>query len=113
MTLTAPYGHAGSYRDLEAYLRQHLAPGSALADYQITEAALPTLKVGKPDFAPDADASNYAAIAQAAMPVDVQLDDGEIAAIMAFLKALEDPIAVKGGRMPVPDRVPSGLPFDQ
>jgi cytochrome c peroxidase len=113
VTLTAPYGHAGAYRDLETYLRQHLAPGSALASYDISNAVLPALELGKADFAPGDDASNYAAIAAAVKQPAVTLDDSEIAALMAFLKALEDPVAVKGGHMGRPDTVPSGLPVDE
>ncbi len=113
VTLTAPYGHAGTYRDLEAYLRQHIAPGSALASYDIANAILPAMDVGKPDMAPGPEAANYEAIAKAVKVPAVTLDDAEIAALMAFLKALEDPLAVAGGRMGVPESVPSGLPVDR
>jgi cytochrome c peroxidase len=113
VTLTAPYGHTGSYSDLASYLRQHAAPGSGLADYDVTQAVLPAMDVGKPDFAPGEDAANFAAIAAAVKTPAVQLTEPELGAIMAFLKSLEDPIAVAGGRMGIPDSVPSGLPIDR
>ena len=112
VTITAPYGHAGAFRDLEAYVRQHLAPGSAIPGYRIEAALLPAIELAKPDFAPDDGRANFPAIAAAATRPAVALDEAEIAALMAFLTALEDPLAVKGGRLPIPDAVPSGLPID-
>jgi cytochrome c peroxidase len=41
----------------------------------------------------------------------VKLNEGEIDQLMAFLRALEDPIS-RNGRLGVPDRVPSDLPLD-
>jgi cytochrome c peroxidase len=113
VTLTAPYGHAGAYHDLKTYIRQHMAPGSALAGYDISNAVLPAMELGKADFAPGDEASNYTAIAAAVKQPAVVLDDGEVDQIMAFLKALEDPVAVKGGHMGTPETVPSGLPVDK
>lgn len=113
VTLTAPYGHAGSYRDLSDYLRHHMAPGSGLADYDLSHAILPAMEVGKPDLAPGEEASNYAAIANAIKAPAISLSEQEFNSIMAFLKALEDPLAVAGGRMGIPDSVPSGLPIDR
>lgn len=112
VTLTAPYGHAGAFRDLAAYVRQHCAPGSALSGYRLDAAVLPALDTAKPDFAPDEGAANYPAIAAAVtMPPSVPTE-AELADLLAFLKALEDPVAVAGGRLPIPDRVPSGLKVD-
>lgn len=113
VTLTAPYGHAGAFRDLAAYLQQHLAPGSALTGYAPQNALLPAMEVGKPDFAPGPEAANYAAIAAAVTGPAVALNPDEVAAITAFLTRLEDPVAVAGGRMAIPDTVPSGLPVDK
>jgi cytochrome c peroxidase len=113
VTLTGPYGHAGSYKDLAVYIRQHMAPGSGLATYDLTQAILPEMKVGKADLAPADDGSNFAAIAAAVKTPAVSLTETEFAAILAFLKALEDPLAVAGGRMGIPESVPSGLPIDR
>jgi cytochrome c peroxidase len=50
-------------------------------------------------------------IAMASEIEPVQLNDAEIAQLMSFLKALEDPVS-RHGRLGVPDRVPSELPLD-
>jgi len=114
VTLTAPYGHAGAFTDLRAYLVQHLAPGSALVDYNPAQARLPTLTLPKADFVPASTGADYEAIAAAAKgDPKVTLDDSEIDALLAFLRSLEDPVAVAGGRMGIPETVPSGLPIDK
>ncbi len=99
--VTGPYGHAGAFGDLTAYLRAHADPESALVDYNIGAATLPALDVVdiSEDFAPI-----RAAIGQPARA----LSEGEISALMAFLATLSDPLAIEG-RLGVPDRVPSGL----
>ncbi|MFN7222999.1 MAG: cytochrome-c peroxidase [Paracoccaceae bacterium] len=114
ITLTAPYGHAGAFTDLAAYLAQHAAPGSALADYRLESALLPAMEVSKPDLAPGADQANFDAIVAAAAntPRAAPLSQTEIETIIAFLHSLEDPVAKAGGRLPVPQSVPSGLPID-
>jgi len=114
VTLTGPYGHAGAVADLADYVRQHVTPGSALADYSLALAVLPPMQVQKADFAPGPDNSRFEAIsAAAAGSPKTALSDAELAQILAFLTALEDPNASLGGRMPIPDSVPSGLPFDE
>lgn len=113
VTLTGPYGHAGAFRDLSAYLQQHIAPGSALVGYDLASAVLPAADLAKPDLAPDVGAANFAAIAAAVQTPAIKLDDAEISDILAFLLSLQDPIAVQGGRMPIPQTVPSGLPVDR
>ncbi len=114
VTLTAPYGHAGAYSDLRAYVKQHLNPGSGLDRYDPVAAVLPALAVAKPDFAPGPDAADFAGIAAAARgTASVDLTDAQIDDILSFLGALRDPVAVAGGRMGIPDAVPSGLPVDR
>jgi len=54
------------------------------------------------------DASQTEAIAAAATP-GFQPDTGQIAALVAFLGTLTDPVAISG-RLGVPAAVPSGLP---
>ncbi|MCP5324278.1 MAG: cytochrome-c peroxidase [Rhodobacteraceae bacterium] len=113
VTLTPPYGHAGAYRDLRAYLMQHSDPGSALNTYSVSDAILPGLELGKPDFAPGDGGADFNAIAAAAAAAPRHLlVAAEIEDILAFLKSLEDPVAVAGGRMGIPDAVPSGLEID-
>lgn len=113
VTLTAPYGHAGAFADLAAYLRQHAAPGSSLDGYRPENAVLPAMTLGKPDLAPAPEAADYAGIAAAVTLPPVTLSEGEVVDLLAFLKALEDPVAVTGGRMGIPETVPSGLPVDR
>ncbi len=115
VTLTAPYGHAGAFGDLGAYLAQHARPGSALAGYDpAANAVLPPMELSKPDFAPGPEGANFEGIAAAAAAAAVaDLGDAEIAQLLAFLKALEDPVAVAGGRMGIPQEVPSGLAVDR
>ena len=112
VTLTAPYGHAGAHRDLAGFLRYHVDPKAGLATYT-PDALLPAMEVGKDDWAPAQDGTEYAAIAASVTTPPVTLTDTQMTDILAFLTALEDPVAVKGGRMGIPDAVPSGLPIDR
>lgn len=112
VTLTAPYGHAGAFADLGAYLRQHGAAGAGLATYDLAQAILPPMEVSKPDLATGPEAANFDAIAAASRTAVPELSPEDLAAVMAFLKTLEDPVAKAGGRLPAPERVPSGLPVD-
>ena len=110
VTLTSPYGHAGAYHDLRAYLVQHVDPGVGLKNYDVAEAVLPGMDLGKPDLVPGADGADFDGIAAAAAGASrPSLEAVEIDDILAFLKCLEDPVAVAGGRMGIPDAVPSGL----
>ncbi len=114
VTLTAPYGHAGAFSDLGEYIRHHVQPGSALADYDLSHAILPDLDVTKPDLASGEDGADFASIKQAAdVAPRVDLKDEDLDAILAFLDVLEDPTSKAGGRMGEPDGVPSGLPIDK
>ena len=114
VTLTAPYGHAGSYASLDAYLRQHIDPGSELIRYDLASAILPAMKVGKPDLSTSQEGADFAGIAAAAVSAPhVTLSEAQLADIESFLVALEDPTAKAGGRMGIPESVPSGLPVDK
>ncbi|CUH79486.1 Cytochrome c551 peroxidase precursor [Tritonibacter multivorans] len=111
VTLTGPYGHSGAYATLEAVLRHHLDPAARLADYDRSQAVLPPLK-GSQDFRMLEDAEERARLVQAAVPKGPDLDDTQIAALVAFLWALTDDGAA-AGRLGVPKAVPSGLPVDR
>lgn len=113
VTLTAPYGHAGAYASLAEYLGQHVAPGSGLDGYSLASARLPVMTLAKPDLAPGPEGADFAAIAAAAVPAQAVLGEDEMSDILAFLQALEDPLARQGGRMGIPATVPSGLPVDK
>ncbi|MCE0504454.1 c-type cytochrome [Roseivivax sp. GX 12232] len=106
VTTTAPYGHAGAYRDLGAYLRHHAAPRAGLEGYE-PQVVLPVFE--GPDWAVREDDRELAAIAAAARVEAPGLTEPEIDAILAFLETLTDPVALEG-RLGVPKTVPSGLP---
>ena len=115
--LTAPYGHAGAYNSLEAVVRHHLDPVAALwAFHDGDRCRSEPVLLSRPDL--DAldcqvmdDAARVQAIADAASSyVPVDLDDEEIAQLVAFLHALTDKRMIDL-RRDVPTSVPSGLPL--
>ncbi|MEM1077264.1 MAG: cytochrome c peroxidase [Pseudomonadota bacterium] len=110
VTLTGPYGHAGAHRDLGAFLRDHVAADGGLVGYDPSGTVLPELAVS--DFRAFAEDGDFADILAARQVAEVPLSSGEIDQLLAFLTALEDPVAVSG-RLGVPDTVPSGLPVVQ
>ncbi|MBO6676717.1 MAG: methylamine utilization protein MauG [Rhizobiales bacterium] len=108
---TAPYGHAGAYRTLEAVVRHHLDPVASLYAYDRSQAVLPALD-GADDWRVMDDPDELAAIAEANQLEPTALTDDEVADILAFLDALTDPAALDG-RLGIPESVPSGLPVDR
>lgn len=110
--LTAPFGHSGAYNTLEEVVRHHLDPVAALYAYDCeTQPVLPSRE--------DLDAEdcevmrNQTLLASIASANELQpraLRDGQVAAIVAFLRALTDPDSVDL-RTDVPGSVPSGLPI--
>jgi cytochrome c peroxidase len=108
---TAPYGHAGAYRSLEAVVRHHLDPVASLYAYDRSEAILPVLD-GADDWRVMDDRDELAAIAEANDLEPVALTDAEVADILAFLEALTDPTSLQG-RLGIPESVPSGLLIDR
>ncbi len=110
VTATAPYGHSGAYRDLRAFVAAHLSPATAISGYSREQAVLPPLQVE--DWSVLDDATESAAIAQVADKRQLELTDGEISALLAFLDSLTDQTALSG-RLGVPQSVPSGLPVDR
>ena len=99
---TGPYGHAGAQKDLATFLADHADPVAGLARYDIGQAILPAM---------DGDdlAEDFGPIANAVTTPGVKLDQDQIAALIAFLGTLSDPVALNG-RLGVPKTVPSGLP---
>lgn len=108
VTLTAPYGHSGAYASLEDVIRHHAAPVESLEAYLIEAAVLPALPEAD-DLAVQSDAEQLNAIAAANVLPQITLSADDLAALEAFMKALEDPVE----RLGVPDSVPSGLPVDR
>lgn len=111
VTATGPWGHAGAWSDLSAFLAHHADPAEGLGDYDRSQAVLPALDGTKPDWVVLDTPGEVAAIEAAAKPGQV-LAPGEIGAILAFLDTLGDPAAITG-RLGVPEAVPSGLPVER
>ncbi|WP_370402291.1 cytochrome-c peroxidase [Sulfitobacter sp. JB4-11] len=110
VALTAPYGHAGSHADLARFLADHADPLAGLARYDASLARLPT-PVDQ-DFQIMNDPAEVAAIRAAVTWEGAPLSPDDIAALMAFLDSLTDPVSISG-RLGVPNAVPSGLPVAQ
>jgi cytochrome c peroxidase len=109
VTETGPWGHAGAYSDLRAFLRDHAAPRRALAGYA-QDVTLPAMAVE--DWAVMEDRGQRAAIAAAVRGPDRVLGEREVDALMAFLGSLRDEAAL-AGRSGIPETVPSGLAVDR
>lgn len=113
---SGPWGHAGAFSDIRAFLRHHLDPVAGLVAYQ-PQAILPALDAGEDDYAAARNAKLLALISQAATRSMAQrpfviLQDDEIDQLVAFLNALTDPTALTG-RMGPPHAVPSGLVIER
>lgn len=108
---TGPWGHAGAWSDIRAFLAHHSDPAAGLSSYTRDQAVLPVLDRTKPDWV-ILDNANEAAAIEAAARQGQRLSDADIDALVAFLDALTDNGAI-AGRLGVPDTVPSGLPVDR
>lgn len=107
VTLTAPYGHAGAYRDLRTFVVAHLAPSDSLVNYDPVNSVLPKLEVE--DWEVMETKADVAPILAAIEVEDRVLPDDQIDALMAFFAALED----DPKRLGIPEAVPSGLAFEK
>lgn len=107
---TAPYGHTGAYRTLESFIRAHVDPVHAIANYDRDTPILPALDTE--DFWVLDRPEEAAAIAAASQTFTAPLSDLEVAQLVAFLETLTDTAAIEG-RLGIPDQVPSGLPVDR
>lgn len=106
VALTAPYGHAGSHRDLAQFVADHSDPAKNLPGYDRALAILPAF--AGDDFEVLNDPKQIQAIAAAVTTAPISLTSEEITAIVAFLHTLTDPVSLTG-RLGLPDTVPSGL----
>jgi cytochrome c peroxidase len=112
VTLTAPYGHNGAYPTLAGIVRHHLRPRGAFEEWQPQLAALPHVPwLADADFLPFADTYERARLASKLDIKPVELTDGEVDQIVAFLHSLTGTASIKG-RLGRPERVPSGLEVD-
>ncbi|WP_293452310.1 cytochrome c peroxidase [Planktotalea sp.] len=107
VALTAPYGHAGSHKDLAAFVADHADPVTGLATYDRAQAILAPYDSN--DFSVMDDPTQVAAIAAAVTVKPITLSASNVASFVAFLNMLTDPISITG-RLGVPEHVPSGLP---
>ena len=113
---SGPWGHAGAFSDIRAFLRHHLDPVAGLTSYT-PQAILPALDTSEDDYAAAQNAKLLAYISRAAARSMAQrplvvLQDDEIDLLVAFLDALTDTAALEGKRG-VPAAVPSGLPIER
>ncbi|WP_233494816.1 cytochrome-c peroxidase [Ruegeria sp. A3M17] len=132
VSLTGPWGHDGVFDDLEAMVRHHLDSVASLEVFDADTVSLPQLDqiieqtgdgselIFRPlnperraafdlrDHWVHCAAELRDRIAKANMLAPVQLEDHEIAELMAFLDALTDP-AAKDLSVLIPQTVPSGL----
>ena len=104
--LTGPWGHAGAYNKLEAFLSAHIDPYLALANYDKSNVTL--TKYDTNDWKIMDDASEVKAIADSITIKPVMISEGEVTDLLAFLGTLTDTKAQKG-RLGIPETVPSGL----
>jgi cytochrome c peroxidase len=109
---TGPWGHAGAFADLAAFLRHHADPAAGLESYA-GGAVLPDLGGIAEDWAVMRSDALRGEIAQAvADRQPLALTEAEIAALVAFLESLTDEASLSG-RLGIPDAVPSGLPVER
>ncbi len=112
VALTAPYGHNGAYRTLEAMIKHHQHPGVSRATWRKEQARLPEAAwLNSVDFVIMQD--NIEMQRQIAK-VDISLppiNELEVKALVAFLESLTGDQAQNKG-FKIPAAVPSGLPID-
>ena len=106
VALTGPWGHAGAYSDLTAFVAGHADPRAALAAFDRSGAILTEFDAA--DWRIMDDPAEVAAIANAVKVDPVLLTAQEVAEVVAFLGTLTD-TAAQTGRLGVPKSVPSGL----
>lgn len=108
---TAPYGHTGSHADLSSFIRDHASPAEAFDQFDRSDVFLPDLPEVD-DWQHANDPVEQAALRAAITPSTAPLNPPDIAALVAFLEQLSDPVALEG-RLGIPVAVPSGLPIDR
>ncbi len=92
--VTGPYGHAGAYPNLEGVVRHHLNVAQAVDRYDYRAAGLqPGIQTEHAEANTRAALADLQANREAGESTvrDVELDDGQIADLLAFLRALTDP----------------------
>jgi cytochrome c peroxidase len=109
---TGPWGHNGAYATLDGIVRHHLDPIGALTRWDRSQVVMPRDAAYEPtDFAVWSDARELQRYRSRLDIAPIALEDGEVAALLAFLESLTDEAAL-AGRLGKPKSVPSGLPVD-
>ncbi|XDA96847.1 cytochrome c peroxidase [Sulfitobacter sp. LCG007] len=111
VTATAPYGHTGSHSDLAAFIADHADPVAGFARFDPAQVHLPDFPA-KDDWRHFETPQDQQALLASVTAPGIDLTPGQIAALVAFLGTLSDPVAL-GGRLGIPDTVPSGLPVER
>jgi len=110
VALTAPYGHAGAYVELESVVRHQADPAQALESYSIESALLPPRDdLDAIDSIVQDDPVRRSEIAASSELPVLDLSEEQIGLLVEFLQALTDPASIDL-RTDVPMRVPSGEP---
>ena len=104
--LTGPWGHAGAYSNLKAFVYAHLNPYLALYNYDKSNVTLTNYDAN--DWKIMDNANEVKAIADSITIKPVLISDGEVTDLLAFLGTLTD-IKAQKGRLGIPETVPSGL----
>lgn len=87
--LTAPYGHNGAFATLEGMVHHHLDPAQSRADWRPEDAKLPPVPwLAAADFVIWSDARELARQARVVPGRGPELNETEIAQIVAFLQSL-------------------------
>jgi cytochrome c peroxidase len=107
--LTAPYFHDGVYPTLEAVVRHYNDVSRALRGFDVSQLA-PAVRDQYHGDAATLD--TILATLDFRVRTPLNLTDGDIADLVAFLKSLTDPAARDLSAL-VPPRVPSGLPVQE
>ena len=120
VALTGPWGHCGAYNSLEAVIRHHLNPETAMDQYdpEVHFVAPDRDDLNAEDLAVfetqnlEGTANRWQAIKNSSDIRRVRLKDEDIYYLVEFLYSLTDPGALDL-RSHIPKRVPSNLPvFD-
>lgn len=112
VSLTAPYGHNGAFRDLKGIIEHHLNPLKSLEKWSKETPILPKLeRVENVDFVIWQDQLEMNRFKSQIDITPVELSDSEVDYLIAFLNSLTGKESVSG-RLGRPEEVPSGLPVD-
>jgi cytochrome c peroxidase len=109
IALTSPYGHDGAFKTLAEIIKHHLDPIKSLRNFDYSTMTIISSKgLGELAMVTPQESEN---IARANQLKPMKLEEYEVLALEAFLKALTDKNNSKG-RLGRPKSIPSRLKFD-